>query len=55
MIQANALCYGVHLYYVTVVESGMPGVNSAVVSLRGPVLLVPEGWSATQGTKPMWY
>uniref|UniRef100_A0A8B9MN27 Zona pellucida glycoprotein 2 n=1 Tax=Accipiter nisus TaxID=211598 RepID=A0A8B9MN27_9AVES len=30
-------------------ESGMPGVNSAVVSLRGPVLLVPEGWSATQG------
>uniref|UniRef100_A0A8C0HN79 Zona pellucida glycoprotein 2 n=1 Tax=Buteo japonicus TaxID=224669 RepID=A0A8C0HN79_9AVES len=31
------------------------GVNSAVVSLRGPVLLVPEGWSATQGTKPMWY
>ncbi|KAM6054910.1 zona pellucida sperm-binding protein 2 [Chlamydotis macqueenii] len=31
-------------------ESGMPGVNSAVVSLRGPVLLVPEGWSATQGS-----
>ncbi|NXP44694.1 ZP2 protein, partial [Heliornis fulica] len=31
-------------------ESGMPGVNSAVVSLRGPVLLVPEGWSAAQGT-----
>lgn len=29
----------------------MPGVNSAVVSLRGPVLLVPEGWSATEGTK----
>uniref|UniRef100_A0A8C0BIQ5 Zona pellucida glycoprotein 2 n=1 Tax=Buteo japonicus TaxID=224669 RepID=A0A8C0BIQ5_9AVES len=26
-----------------------------MVSLRGPVLLVPEGWSATQGTKPMWY
>ncbi|NXC73737.1 ZP2 protein, partial [Anhinga anhinga] len=32
-------------------ESGMPGVNSAVVSSQGPVLLVPEGWSATQGTK----
>ncbi|NWR63424.1 ZP2 protein, partial [Bucorvus abyssinicus] len=31
-------------------ESGMPGVNSAVVSLWGPVLLVPEGWSATQGS-----
>ncbi|NXN08918.1 ZP2 protein, partial [Indicator maculatus] len=31
-------------------ESGMPGVNSAVVSLQGPVLLVPEGWSATQGS-----
>ncbi|XP_040431207.1 zona pellucida sperm-binding protein 2 [Cygnus olor] len=38
-------------------ESGMPGVNSAVVSLRGPVLLVPEGWSATQGntlSKEAW-
>ncbi|NXT35370.1 ZP2 protein, partial [Pelecanoides urinatrix] len=39
-------------------ESGMPGVNSAVVSLRGPVLLVPEGWSATQGStllsKEVW-
>ncbi|KAF1430452.1 Zona pellucida sperm-binding protein 2, partial [Spheniscus magellanicus] len=31
-------------------ESGMPGVNSAVVSLQGPVLLVPEGWSVTQGS-----
>ncbi|NWS69795.1 ZP2 protein, partial [Crotophaga sulcirostris] len=31
-------------------ESGMPGVSSAVVSLWGPVLLVPEGWSATQGS-----
>ncbi|NXC48267.1 ZP2 protein, partial [Penelope pileata] len=31
-------------------ESGMPGVNSAVVHLQGPVLLVPEGWSATQGS-----
>ncbi|KFO87146.1 Zona pellucida sperm-binding protein 2, partial [Buceros rhinoceros silvestris] len=31
-------------------ESGMPGVNSAVVSLQGPVLLVPEEWSATQGS-----
>ncbi|NXD85094.1 ZP2 protein, partial [Halcyon senegalensis] len=30
-------------------ESGMPGVNSAMVSLWGPVLLVPEGWSATPG------
>ncbi|XP_010079222.1 PREDICTED: zona pellucida sperm-binding protein 2, partial [Pterocles gutturalis] len=30
-------------------ESGMPGVNSAVVSLQGPVLLVPEGWSTTRG------
>ncbi|NWS37679.1 ZP2 protein, partial [Probosciger aterrimus] len=29
--------------------SGMPGVNSAVVSLQGPVLLVPEQWSATRG------
>ncbi|KFV92156.1 Zona pellucida sperm-binding protein 2, partial [Eurypyga helias] len=34
-------------------ESGMPGVNSAVVSLRGPVLLVPEEWSATQGSTPL--
>ncbi|XP_010001612.1 PREDICTED: zona pellucida sperm-binding protein 2 [Chaetura pelagica] len=31
-------------------ESGMPGMNSAVVSLWGPVLLVPEGWSANQGS-----
>ncbi|NXN95543.1 ZP2 protein, partial [Rhinopomastus cyanomelas] len=31
-------------------ESGMQGVNSTVVSLQGPVLLVPEGWSATQGS-----
>ncbi|NXX21623.1 ZP2 protein, partial [Podargus strigoides] len=30
--------------------SGMPGVNSAVVSSQGPVLFVPEGWSATQGS-----
>uniref|UniRef100_A0A8C6JZQ3 Uncharacterized protein n=1 Tax=Melopsittacus undulatus TaxID=13146 RepID=A0A8C6JZQ3_MELUD len=30
--------------------SGMPGVNSAVVSIQGPVLLVPEQWSATQGS-----
>uniref|UniRef100_A0A8B9DSW2 Zona pellucida glycoprotein 2 n=1 Tax=Anser cygnoides TaxID=8845 RepID=A0A8B9DSW2_ANSCY len=38
-------------------NSGMSGVNSAVVSLRGPVLLVPEGWSATQGntlSKEVW-
>ncbi|NXW95355.1 ZP2 protein, partial [Alopecoenas beccarii] len=39
-------------------ESGMADVNSAVVSLRGPVLLVPEGWSASQGSallsKEMW-
>ncbi|NWH57588.1 ZP2 protein, partial [Geococcyx californianus] len=34
-------------------ESGMPGVNSAVASLWGPVLLVPEGWSATQGSAVM--
>lgn len=33
----------------------MTGVNSAVVSLRGPVLLVPEGWSATEGTKLKCY
>uniref|UniRef100_A0A8C3KFI0 Zona pellucida glycoprotein 2 n=1 Tax=Calidris pygmaea TaxID=425635 RepID=A0A8C3KFI0_9CHAR len=33
--------------------SGMPGVNSAVVSLWGPVLLVPERWSATQGSTPL--
>ncbi|XP_069725995.1 zona pellucida sperm-binding protein 2 isoform X2 [Phaenicophaeus curvirostris] len=31
-------------------ESGTPGVNPAVASLWGPVLLVPEGWSATQGS-----
>ncbi|NWV74489.1 ZP2 protein, partial [Dasyornis broadbenti] len=31
-------------------ESGMAAVNSAVVSLRGPVLLVPEEWSAAQGS-----
>ncbi|KFZ68814.1 Zona pellucida sperm-binding protein 2, partial [Podiceps cristatus] len=31
-------------------ESGMPGVNSAVVSLQGPVLFMPEDWSATQGS-----
>uniref|UniRef100_A0A8B9EY86 Zona pellucida glycoprotein 2 n=1 Tax=Amazona collaria TaxID=241587 RepID=A0A8B9EY86_9PSIT len=30
--------------------SGMSDVNSAVVSLQGPVLLVPEQWSATQGS-----
>uniref|UniRef100_A0A8C3MAS0 Uncharacterized protein n=1 Tax=Geospiza parvula TaxID=87175 RepID=A0A8C3MAS0_GEOPR len=30
--------------------SGMAAVNSAVVSLGGPVLLVPEEWSAAQGT-----
>ncbi|XP_062444220.1 zona pellucida sperm-binding protein 2 [Rhea pennata] len=30
-------------------ESGKQGMNS-VVSLRGPVLLVPEGWSANQGS-----
>ncbi|NWX20764.1 ZP2 protein, partial [Aegotheles bennettii] len=39
-------------------ESGVPGVNPAVVSLQGPVLLVPEGWSATQGStlfsKELW-
>ncbi|PKU43664.1 zona pellucida sperm-binding protein 2 [Limosa lapponica baueri] len=34
-------------------ESGMSGVNSAVVSLWGPVLLVPERWSATQGSTPL--
>ncbi|XP_068003499.1 zona pellucida sperm-binding protein 2 [Melanerpes formicivorus] len=33
-------------------ESGMPGVKSAVVSLQGPVLLVPEAWSRTQGNTP---
>ncbi|NWY91594.1 ZP2 protein, partial [Loxia curvirostra] len=31
-------------------ESGMAAVNSAVVSLGGPVLLVPEEWSAAQGS-----
>ncbi|NXX92796.1 ZP2 protein, partial [Centropus bengalensis] len=39
-------------------ESRMQGVNSAVASLWGPVLLVPEGWSATQGSvlpsKEVW-
>uniref|UniRef100_A0A8C3MFE4 Uncharacterized protein n=1 Tax=Geospiza parvula TaxID=87175 RepID=A0A8C3MFE4_GEOPR len=30
--------------------SGMAAVNSAVVSLGGPVLLVPEEWSAAQGS-----
>ncbi|NXR06815.1 ZP2 protein, partial [Semnornis frantzii] len=30
--------------------SGMLAVSSAVVSLQGPVLLVPEGWSATPGS-----
>ncbi|NXP02821.1 ZP2 protein, partial [Thinocorus orbignyianus] len=34
-------------------DSGMPGMNSAVVSLWGPVLLVPERWSATQGITPL--
>ncbi|NXX05444.1 ZP2 protein, partial [Larus smithsonianus] len=34
-------------------ESGVPGVNSAVASLWGPVLLVPERWSATQGSTPL--
>lgn len=38
----------------SVVESGMAAVNSAVVSLGGPVLLVPEEWSAAQGTEPVW-
>ncbi|NWW19652.1 ZP2 protein, partial [Falcunculus frontatus] len=31
-------------------ESGMAAEDSAVVSLRGPVLLVPEEWSAPQGS-----
>uniref|UniRef100_A0A8C9N7I4 Zona pellucida glycoprotein 2 n=1 Tax=Serinus canaria TaxID=9135 RepID=A0A8C9N7I4_SERCA len=31
-------------------ESGMAALNSAVVSLGGPVLLVPEEWSAAQGS-----
>ncbi|XP_062359497.1 zona pellucida sperm-binding protein 2 [Cinclus cinclus] len=31
-------------------ESGMAAVSSAVVSLGGPVLLVPEEWSAGQGS-----
>ncbi|NXO65551.1 ZP2 protein, partial [Phainopepla nitens] len=31
-------------------ESGMAAVNSAVVSLEGPVLLVPEEWSAARGS-----
>ncbi|NXD29333.1 ZP2 protein, partial [Spelaeornis formosus] len=30
-------------------ESGMAAVNSAVVSLGGPVVLVPEKWSAARG------
>ncbi|XP_009681869.2 zona pellucida sperm-binding protein 2 [Struthio camelus] len=37
-------------------ESGQSGMNS-VVSLPGPVLFVPEGWSATQGStffKEVW-
>ncbi|NWW48695.1 ZP2 protein, partial [Pedionomus torquatus] len=33
--------------------SGMPGANSALVSLWGPVLFVPERWSATQGSTPL--
>lgn len=39
---------------VSVVESGMAAVNSAVVSLGGPIFLVPEEWSAAQGTEPVW-
>ncbi|NXU04086.1 ZP2 protein, partial [Buphagus erythrorhynchus] len=31
-------------------ESGMAAVNSAVVSLGGPVLFVPEEWPAAQGS-----
>ncbi|NXY29701.1 ZP2 protein, partial [Pomatorhinus ruficollis] len=31
-------------------ESGTAAVNSAVVSLGGPVLFVPEEWSAAQGS-----
>ncbi|NXU72994.1 ZP2 protein, partial [Oreotrochilus melanogaster] len=31
-------------------ESEMPGMKSSVVSLQGPVLLVPEEWSTTQGS-----
>ncbi|NWS89705.1 ZP2 protein, partial [Toxostoma redivivum] len=31
-------------------ESGIAAVNSAVVSLGGPVLLVPEEWSAARGS-----
>ncbi|NWV25038.1 ZP2 protein, partial [Origma solitaria] len=31
-------------------ESGMAAGSSAVVSLRGPVLLVPEEWSAARGS-----
>uniref|UniRef100_A0A8U7PB87 Zona pellucida glycoprotein 2 n=1 Tax=Corvus moneduloides TaxID=1196302 RepID=A0A8U7PB87_CORMO len=29
-------------------------VNPAVASLQGPVLLVPEEWSAARGTEPVW-
>ncbi|NXG05704.1 ZP2 protein, partial [Sakesphorus luctuosus] len=31
-------------------ESGMSDANSALVSLQGPVLFVPQGWSTTQGS-----
>lgn len=31
-------------------DAGLQGENSAVVSLPGPVLLMPREWSATQGT-----
>ncbi|NXU51137.1 ZP2 protein, partial [Turnix velox] len=34
-------------------ESGMPGMKSAVASLWGPVLFVPEEWSGTQGNTPL--
>lgn len=54
LIQDNPLHCGVQLCCVTVVESGMAAVNSAVVSLEGPVLFVPEEWSAAQGTEPVW-
>ncbi|NXX80341.1 ZP2 protein, partial [Urocolius indicus] len=33
--------------------SGMLRENSAMVSLQGPVLLVPEEWSATKGSTPL--
>ncbi|NWV59803.1 ZP2 protein, partial [Malurus elegans] len=46
-------CTGAAMVLCYVVESRMAAASSAVVSLQGPVLLVPEEWSAARGSAPL--